>query len=114
MCVLLPTKQNPLNVNEDPDITIKTLKLWERDVCEIFVAPDQNQPSKYCEFEVAPTGEWLDLEIHQMPDHRETNWSFESGMETSAQIEQDKIVMAMRIPWSAFRGTPKRRRYLER
>jgi len=103
----IANKSESLNLNKNPDITTKTQKLWERDVCEIFVAPDQNQPEKYCEFEVSPTGEWLDLEIHQMPYLRETNWNFESGMATAARIEPDQIIMAIKIPWSAFGKAPK-------
>jgi alpha-galactosidase len=38
-------------------------ELWLRDVAEIFIQPDVNSPGHYQEFEIAPSGEWLDLDI---------------------------------------------------
>jgi len=96
-----------LVVSEKPDLESKTIGLWDRDVCEIFVAPDKNQPNKYFEFEVAPTGEWIDLAIKKLPDgKRETDFHYYSGMQTAAKIEKEKILSAMKIPWKAFGKTP--------
>lgn len=97
----------PLVVSESPDVSKKTMKLWDRDVCEIFLAPDAKQPRKYLEFEVAPTGEWIDLVIDYTGTERKTDWDFKSGMESAARIEKGRVVMAMKIPWSAFGVTPK-------
>ena len=41
----------------------RTDRLWERDVCEAFFAPDASHPYMYKEFEVAPNGLWIDLDI---------------------------------------------------
>jgi len=38
-------------------------ELWNRDVAEIFLQPDSRDPWKYKEFEVAPNGLWIDLDI---------------------------------------------------
>src|SRR5918912_1655875 len=57
----------PPVVCESPRLDQKTLGLWDRDVCEIFVAPDAAAPERYFEFEVAPTGEWVDLGIRWRP-----------------------------------------------
>jgi alpha-galactosidase len=38
-------------------------ELWERDVAETFLQPDESDPFKYKEFEVAPNGFWIDLDI---------------------------------------------------
>jgi hypothetical protein len=84
----------------------KTIGLWERDVCEIFIAPDKNEPSKYFEFEVAPTGEWLDLAIDMTSGERVTDWDYSSGMEAAVRIEDGKVTMAMKIPWEAFGKKP--------
>jgi hypothetical protein len=84
-----------------PQTDTKTIGLWDRDACEIFIAPDPNRPECYFEFEAAPTGEWIDLGIHVLPDRRETDWEFHSGMTTTARVENDRVVIAMRIPWSA-------------
>ena len=34
-------QNEPLVVNDKPDLTAKTNGLWDRDVCEIFIAPDK-------------------------------------------------------------------------
>lgn len=97
----------PLVISETPNLNGKTKGLWDRDVCEIFVAPDKNQPREYFEFEIAPNGEWIDLGIHQMPDKREVNWDYHSGMQSSAKIKTDKIIMAIKVEWKALGKTPK-------
>ena len=38
-------------------------ELWMRDVAEIFIQTDLKAPRRYREFEIAPNGDWLDLEI---------------------------------------------------
>ncbi len=38
-------------------------KLWDRDVAEAFLQPDSSDPFKYKEFEVAPNGYWIDLDV---------------------------------------------------
>jgi alpha-galactosidase len=38
-------------------------KLWDRDVAETFLQPDSSDPLKYKEFEVAPNGFWIDLDV---------------------------------------------------
>ena len=45
----------PLVVSDKPDLTTKAIGLWDRDVCEIFIAPDKSIRNKYFEFEIAPT-----------------------------------------------------------
>jgi hypothetical protein len=100
-------QNEPLIINNHPQTKIKTDKLWERDVCEIFIAPDVNEPRRYFEFEAAPTGEWLDLEICQLPERRETNWQYESNMIAAAKIENEKVMMTIRIPFSSLRFQPK-------
>lgn len=97
----------PLIVSEKPHLKTKTRGLWDRDVCEIFLAPNKDEPRKYFEFEIAPSGEWIDLAIHQMPDKRKTDWDYNSGMQSAARIEKDKIWMTIKIEWKAFGKTPK-------
>lgn len=97
----------PLIISEIPNLTGKTEGLWNRDVCEIFLAPNPKEFRKYYEFEVAPTGEWIDLGVHQLPDHRETDLEYQSGMQTAAKIEKDKVWMAIKLEWKAFGKVPK-------
>ena len=97
----------PLVISSTPQTTEKTLELWDRDVCEIFLAPDPAAPNHYFEFEAAPTGEWVDLEIHKNGDRRETNFGFHSGMATAASIAPDHVLLMLRIPWSESLPQPK-------
>ncbi|MFN3329790.1 MAG: sugar-binding protein, partial [Pyrinomonadaceae bacterium] len=92
----------PLIISERPNLSSKTIKLWERDVCEIFLAPDKENFRRYFEFEVSPNGEWLDLEIYQGKNERITNWDYKSAMESVAKITDSKILMGIKIPWQAF------------
>jgi hypothetical protein len=99
-------QQEPLVISPNPQTEKKTLKLWDRDVCEIFLAPDLNVPERYFEFEAAPTGEWIDLAIHTMPDKRETDWEFHSGMSAAAHVEKERVTIAMRVPWDHWIHKP--------
>lgn len=101
-------QEEPLVVNPTPQTKKKTMQLWDRDVCEIFVAPDLSQPERYFEFEAAPTGEWIDLALHWKPDSRETDWDFHSGMTAAAQIAKNQVIIAMRIPWDDWIHKPQR------
>jgi len=96
------SQSEPLVVSENPDITKKVVGLWDRDVCEIFIAPDASQRNKYFEFEIAPTGEWIDLAIDATSQKRKTDLDYKSGMTSAAKIEKGKVVMAIKIPWEAF------------
>ncbi len=97
----------PLVISEKANLASKTLKLWDRDVCEIFIAPDKNERQKYFEFEIAPNGEWIDLAIDSNGSERKTDWEYVSGMTSTAKIEKDKVIMAIKIEWKAFGQIPK-------
>jgi hypothetical protein len=100
-------RDEPLVVSDKPDLSKKTLKLWDRDVCEIFIAPDKLQRNKYFEFEIAPTGEWIDLGIEVTPKERLTDWDYKSNMISAARIDKDKVVMAIKIQFASLGKTPK-------
>jgi len=38
-------------------------ELWLRDVAEVFLRPESENPGHYREFEISPNGAWLDLDI---------------------------------------------------
>jgi alpha-galactosidase len=99
-------QNEPLVISDAPKLSGKTDGLWDRDVCEIFLAPNAEDFRQYFEFEVAPTGEWIDLQIHQLADQRETNFAYQSGVQTAASIEKDKIWMAFMVKWKAFGKIP--------
>lgn len=92
----------PLVVNQYPQLARKSVGLWERDVCELFIAPEAHAPERYYEFEAAPTGEWLDLKLRLTPEGRETVWDFDSGMTAAGRITEGRIHVAIRVPWRAF------------
>jgi hypothetical protein len=73
--------------------------LWERDVVEVFLSPDTNAPGRYFEFEVAPTGEKLDLSI--TPESKAMAWN--SGFEAVARVDRarERWTVEMRIPLEA-------------
>ena len=96
----------PLVISDEPDLARKTIGLWERDVCEIFIAPDGAEPRRYFEFEAAPTGEWLDLGIDLTSGERVTDREYTSGIEVAAQVEESRVLIAMKIPWEAFGSRP--------
>jgi hypothetical protein len=95
-------QREPLIASANPQRERKTLRLWERDVCEMFVAPRADDVGRYFEFEASPTGEWLDLAVRTTGEGRVTDWDFYSGMTAASRISADEITVAMRVPWNAF------------
>ena len=100
-------QHEPLIVSAEPQTDRKTLGLWDRDVCEIFIAPNASEPWRYFEFEAAPTGEWVDLGIVITPEGRQTDWDYNSGMRAAARVEETRIKVGMAIPWSESIPKPK-------
>lgn len=101
-------QEEPLVVSNNPQTESKTLGLWDRDVCEVFIAPNVDKPNHYFEFEAAPTGEWVDLEIYFSAKERETNREYESGMKTYSKAEENKVTTVIRIPFSSLNAKPKK------
>lgn len=97
----------PLVVSDKPDLTTKAIGLWDRDVCEIFIAPDKSIRNKYFEFEIAPTGEWIDLGINVTPKNRIADLEYKSGMTSAVSVEKNKVVMAIKIPFRSLGRVPK-------
>lgn len=89
------------------DVTTERGALWERDVCEAFVASTaEPHADSYKEFEVAPTGQWCDLAIHRPRVDVDMGW--QSGMATAAAIDAGagRWRAVMRVPFTAFGGAP--------
>lgn len=100
-----------LDADEGPaiDTAHERGALWERDVCEAFVAsPAEPHGDSYKEFEVAPTGQWCDLAIHR--PRVDVDMSWQSGMATAAAIDAGagRWRAVMRVPFTAFGITPTR------
>jgi Carbohydrate-binding family 9 len=94
-----------LDVDEQFDVQQERHALWDRDVCEAFIrSPREPNYRHYKEFEVAPTGQWVDLLINRIDVTHD--WQWQSGMKTAAQIEPETWRVAMAIPFAAFGITP--------
>ncbi len=93
-----------LNLKPNPQIMVKTPKLWDWDVAEAFIGSDFEHVNRYKEFEVSPQGEWVDLDIDS--DHMNTQVALQwnSGMKVKARIDsQQKVWYAeMSIPFTAI------------
>ncbi len=96
----------PPVTTDEPDVTKKTIGLWDFDVCEIFIAPDRREPRRYFEFEAAPTGHWLDVAIDLTTGTRLSDWDYRSGMRTASAADEASVVTVIEIPWQAVGGRP--------
>lgn len=99
-------QEEPLVVSAAPRLEDKALGLWERDVCEIFITPEAERIRHYYEFEVAPTGEWVDLKLTVTAEGRDTEWDFHSGMTAAARVRPRAVTSGLRVPWEAFGRAP--------
>ena len=61
-------------------------KLWDRDVVEVFLGDDWTNIRHYREYEIAPTGERVDLAINLDGGGAGRAWN--SGWETRARIDE--------------------------
>jgi hypothetical protein len=82
------------------------VKLWDRDVVEMFLGDDWTNIRHYREFEIAPTGDWIDLAIDL--DHSNYDHSWRSGWQTLAKIDEKNKTWyaAARIPLRAVSAQP--------
>ncbi len=79
----------------------KRVGLWKRDVVEVFINSDpEKNLNRYSEYQVAPTGEKIDL-LLDLP-HKDFLW--ESGFETAVHVDKQAKLWTteIRIPLTAF------------
>jgi Carbohydrate family 9 binding domain-like len=100
--------------------------LWERDVAEAFLQPPPAFGKNYKEFEVAPNGMWIDLDIHP-----KGSLDLKSGLTRSVHVDQSRKVWVAELaipmksltsrldpaqPWRAnfyrVEGNPEPRTYM--
>jgi hypothetical protein len=94
-----------LDVDEQFAVNEERHALWDRDVCEAFIrSPLESDYRIYKEFEVAPTGQWVDLRINRIDLTHD--WQWKSGMKTAAQIDATHWRAAMALPFAAFGVVP--------
>jgi hypothetical protein len=91
-----------LNIWEPPQNDRPRNKLWDRDVVEFFLGSDWSEIQKYREFEIAPTGDWIDLAIDLSRKSYDRNWR--SGWKTTARIDEEGAHLVRRRPRPANIG----------
>jgi hypothetical protein len=97
-----------LSLKPNPNKEKETNELWNWDVAEVFLGSDFQDIKRYKEFEISPQGEWIDLDVDLHKPHHEDGWTWNSGFEVSARIDQRAHIWygAMRIPYSAIDQRP--------
>jgi hypothetical protein len=95
-----------LNLWLPADNSKDRLKLWDRDVVEFFLGDDWTNIKHYREYEIAPTGDWVDLDIDLGKDISNANWN--SGFQKLGRIDEQKHIWyaAARIPLSSVSEKP--------
>ena len=89
-----------LNLWLPSDDSKDRLKLWDRDVVEAFLGDNWTNIKVYREFEIAPTGDWVDLaiDLDRKDDYDAAAWN--SGWERHGRIDEKNHVWyaAARVP----------------
>ncbi len=87
-----------LNLWLPADNSKDRLKLWDRDVVEFFLGDNWTNIRRYREFEIAPTGDWVDLDIDLDHDSYGAEWN--SGWQRQGRIDEKNHVWyaAARVP----------------
>ncbi len=76
------------------------------DVVEFFLGADWDVMQKYREFEIAPTGDWIDLAIDLRPKSYDRDWR--SGFKMTARIDEAAHIWyaAARVPLMSVTDEP--------
>lgn len=88
----------------EPVSATERLGLWDRDVVELFVGSDTQQPRQYAEIEWAPTGETLDVLV-DLPN-KNFQWSAAAQSAVSVDAEQRIWRVEARIPLTSLASQP--------
>lgn len=95
-----------LNLWLPADNSKDRLKLWDRDVVEFFLGDDFADIGRYKEFEIAPTGDWVDLAIDYYKNSYDSKWN--SGFQRQGRIDEKSHVWyaAARVPLRSVSEKP--------
>jgi Carbohydrate-binding family 9 len=104
--LLFVSPYHELNLWLPADNSKDRLKLWDRDVVEFFLGDDWKDIKHYREFEIAPTGDWVDLAIDINKDQYQADWN--SGWQRLGRIDEAKHVWyaAARVPLKSVSQVP--------
>ena len=99
--LLFVSPYTELNLWLPVDNSKDRLNLWDRDVVEFFLGDDWTNIRHYREFEIAPTGDWVDLAINLDKDSYGAEWN--SGWQRLARIDEKNHIWyaAARVPLSS-------------
>jgi alpha-galactosidase len=114
-----------LTVFDDGDTNGRRDKLWDRDVAEVFLQPDSTSSRRYWEFEIAPNGMWIDLDISPsgkrdpqsgmlsrvVRDQKEKLWTAELAIPMSALVQQFDPSYPWRVNFFRVEGAMEPRFY---
>lgn len=78
---------DPVNVRDE------RIGLWEKDVVEMFIGPDLQKVTRYGEYEVSPSNEWVDL-ICDLP---EKDFAWNGGLESAVNMDAKRKVFTVEI-----------------
>jgi hypothetical protein len=87
--VIFTCPYETLSLRPDPVTSRETNRLWEWDVAEVFIRPDDAQIRRYKEFEVSPQGEWVDVDVDLDSPNHEEGWVWTSEMEVASRIDRE-------------------------
>jgi hypothetical protein len=98
--VLFTAHYNELYMNEKPNLKAETNKLWDHDVCEMFIGSTPQTIAYYKEFQVSPQGEYVDLEINRAQPKNAGGLGWNSMFQVKARIDAKKKIWygEMKIP----------------
>jgi len=96
--LLFVSPYTELNLWLPADNSRDRLKLWDRDVVEFFLGDNWDNINLYKEFEIAPTGDWVDLDIDY--GHESYGAAWNSGFQRQGRIDEKNHVWyaAARVP----------------
>jgi len=121
-----------LTVDTTAPVDLPRWQLWDLDIAEVLISPQEQPVDHYYEFELAPSGHWIDFEIVFREGRPFYNWDRRLNGEVRSRVDAERRVWTaeLKIPvknvsdrplrpgdeWSLnllrADGPPARRRYL--
>jgi alpha-galactosidase len=119
-------KYRDITVFSDSDTNGRRDHLWDRDVVEVFLQPDASKARYYKEFEVAPNGFWIDLDVSPQPlvdlksglqrsvwlDTSQQTWAAELAIPMNALTQNFDPEVVWRVNFYRVEGPQEPRAYL--
>ncbi len=78
---------SPVNTKDE------RIGLWEKDVVEMFIGPELGKVTRYGEYEVSPSNEWVDL-ICDLPDK---DFAWNGGLESAVKVDEQRKVFTVEL-----------------